>query len=229
MILQARDRAILRSCYEQQFLLIEHVQRYFFGDCHRRKADERIQELVREGLLLRDGFLKSRGRPVIRLSPKGRKLVEAEHPIGGIPYVRRLDLTTLEHDAIVTSVALRLAEVWDGVWVPERALKKDEFSTIPDGVFVFTATGSKVAVEVENSLKGKTRFMGLLDRWRGTKMRVVLFVPTKYDVEAKLREWIADGPKGVPFALVGWPSLRDGKPYAWSPKGALDLFNRRTL
>lgn len=39
-------------------------------------------------------------------------------------------LPTLAHDAVVTSVRLRLAEPWDGKRIPEGLLRKKEYPRV---------------------------------------------------------------------------------------------------
>jgi hypothetical protein len=225
MKIQERDREILRRCYEQQFLLVEHVERYFFHDGAWRRAYERIRELENAGLITKTGLPGFGAKRIIRLTKHGIAIAQQLHPIE-IPQRRRLDFHTIEHDAIVTSVALRLHQLWDGIWVPERAIKKDDYAQIPDGVFMFE-TGNKVTIEVENSLKGRTRFLTLLDRWKHVPMRLILYVATHPRIYKSLKEYLSDGPGGIPFALVEWTALRDGSPTVWCPKGELNVFGRR--
>jgi len=226
MVIQERDREILRRCYEQQFLLIDHVVRYFFKGSWRR-AYERMQELEEAGLIRREPFFATGPKSVIRLGRHGLGISSQLHPVE-IKQNVRIDPFTVEHDALVTSVALRLHQLWDGVWVPERALKQGEYDQIPDGVFVFES-GNQVAIEVENTLKGKTRFIRLLNRWRFDKMRLILFVATKPHIYQAIQRFLMEGPSGIPFALTLWSELDQGEPYAWCPKGNLQIFNRRSF
>ena len=227
MMIQERDKQILRRCYEQQFLLMEHVERYFFKGADSTNARQRIRELEGAGWLRKESIAGLSRRQVIRPTAEGGRLARG---LGAADITERprLDLNTLEHDAQVTSVALRLAELWDGTWIPERAVDSGEFPHVPDGAFVFPG-GKRVPVEVENSLKGRRRFMAILDRWRRTPVLAVLYVATTPEIRDGLEAFISEGPRGVPFALVLWEELRTGVPFAWSARGELDLFRRRTL
>jgi DNA-binding MarR family transcriptional regulator len=227
MVIQERSKEVLRRCYEQQFLHFGHLRRYLFKGTSKQNVWQRVADLERAGLVRRERLAAKEGGSIIRLTRKGLDEVRTWHRLE-IPMARRLDTDTLEHDALVTSVAFRLAELWDGVWIPERAIKRDEFSEVPDGVFVFNS-GAKVAVEVENSIKGRARFLSLLERWRGTSMRLVLYVSSAPGISAALRRYLAHGPNGVPLALVEWGALAEGTPYAWCVKGELDVFRRRSL
>ncbi len=225
MRIQERDKEIIRRIYEQQFLFHEHVERYFFRNASSQLARIRIAELAKVGLLRKETVTVLGNRRIIRLTPDGLELARQLHHFD-IPQLRRLDLKTVEHDAIVTSVALRLHELWDGLWVPERALKKEDYTQIPDGVFVFQ-NSNKVALEIENSLKGRNRFLENLDKWRFTPMRLVLFVTTHPKIHSALKRFIDQGPGKVPFALVDWDQLKNGTPTVWCPKGELQIFDRR--
>ena len=227
MRIQERGREILRRCYEQQFLLMDHVERFFFASVAAQNARLRIKQMEQAGLLKMIVPKKIGERKIVRLTRAGVAIAKQFHPFE-IPQARRIDFDTFDHDAIVTSVALRLQELWDGVWVPERALKMEDYAQVPDGVFVFDS-GNKVAIEVENSLKGRTRFLTILDRWRHVPLRLILYVTTDPRIHKSLKEYIANGPGGVPFGLVEWSGLRDGKPTAWCPKGELDIFKRRSF
>lgn len=227
--LQSRDREILSLCYEHQFLLMEHVS-VFFKEKGERRAYERVQELEGAGLLRREPSLIFGSSRVIRLTKLGVDTVRGTYAVP-IPQIKRLNLTTLQHDAIVTSVRLRLKEVWDGAWVPERLLKKAEFPEVPDGLVVFPS-GRRLAIEVENSLKGKARFLGLLNRWSASQAFLILYIATTPRLFETLKGYIGEGPKSPKspvFGLVQWDDLRDGVPHSFSAHGALDLFTRRVF
>jgi hypothetical protein len=81
--------------------------------------------------------------------------------------LRRLNPKILDHDAKVTSARLRILQLWNATFVPERAIKAKDFPEIPDGIFFFPS-GRGVALEIENSDKGRARFLRLLERWKDT-------------------------------------------------------------
>ena len=226
MQLQERDKKIMQCCHEQGFLGTDLVEQYFFQSMDRR-ARERILELERAGFIQRAAAAVLKGRRIIRLTRRGHDIVRETDPFN-LPMARRLDLSTLAHDHFVSSVRLRLQELWSGTWIPERALKSDEFIRIPDGVFLFPS-GRKIAVELENSAKHRPRFLKLLQGWLRGDITMVLFVVTSAPLFALLKKYLADGPKDFPFALVEWEQLKAGTPKAWSIRGEINLFERSTF
>ncbi|MGK5087916.1 hypothetical protein WDW86_10190 [Bdellovibrionota bacterium FG-2] len=192
-----------------------------------QKARLRILELQKAGFVRKEMISMLGGRRVIRLTERGISVAKQEHHLD-IPQARHLDIPTLTHDAIVTSVALRLAQLWEGTWIPERALKKTDYSQIPDGVFVFD-NQKKIAIEVENSIKGRRRFLGLLERWRSVDVLLVLYISTSNAIHETVKRYLSQGPKKPAFALVPWRDLKDGIPSVWSTEGELEIFNKKEL
>lgn len=227
-VLQERDKEILRCCYEQQFLVHEQIERFFFGSENTRNARRRVAKLKRAGLLRSDiagGILKQH---LLRLTNTGAAIGRGESPYE-VPQSKKVDLLTLTHDRIVTDVRLRLRELWNGTWVPERALK-DKYARIPDGLFQFEGSDVTVAVEIENSTKGYTRFVAIMNEWARTEnVRVVLYVATGPKVFNAIEKLLATAPQRPAFALVDFGGLMNGQPACLSPRGSLDLFSRRTL
>src|SRR4051812_42561918 len=107
MILQSRDRKILRKCYEQQFLLMEHVSQYFYQAKSMRESYRRVQEMEAAGLIRREEIPVLGGKKLIRLTKLGIAIALENNAVE-VPQGKRLDLTTLSHDSMVTHVRLRL-------------------------------------------------------------------------------------------------------------------------
>lgn len=164
---------------------------------------------------------------MIRITRLGIACLQQTYPTS-VPQVKRIAPATLIHDAIVTSVRLRFKELWDGSWIPERLLKKTEFPQIPDGLVLFES-GKRIAIEVENSLKGKQRFLSLMDRWKDTSISLVLYIATQAELAEVIRTYIQAGPKKPLFGLTTWEQLREQTPRPFSTHGELDLFSRRTF
>jgi hypothetical protein len=225
--IQKRDLEILACCQDQQFLTHGHVQRFFFKGAHERKARERVRELEGVGLLTQVP-LRQPGQPkIIRLTKQGLGLIEEKRQVR-VNALKVLNLNTLEHDAIVTSVRLRLAEFWDATWIPEQVLKASSPIEIPDGIFSFPS-GAQVMVEVENSRKDRPRFHRLLERWRDVQPMLVLYVATSPALFREIKSWIEDGPQDLPIGLVEWGELETGEPLIWTQRGELALLSQRTL
>lgn len=225
ILLQKRDREILRLCYEQQFLFTDHVLGLFknrsYRECRRRIAELRQAGFLREELASVLGR-----RPVLRLTQLG---TQAAIEGGGslVPQTKRLQPATLLHDAYVTGVRVRLEEFWPSArFIPERAIKKSEYRQIPDGIFTFPS-GRGVAIEVENSDKGRTRFIQLMERWRDVgQIILVLYVATSDSLYQTVQRYLEAGPKDQPMGVVSWNVLSTGRPPVLTPKGELPLFER---
>lgn len=226
MILQPRDLDILQLCYEQQFLTVEHLLPLFKGGS-RAQVMRRLRELREAGFV---STFKSRvgDCPVlVRLTKRGTSLAAARSDYT-VPQVRAIDYATLQHDAIVTAVRMRLREHWDFTWLPERALK-DRYEVIPDGVVQFQS-GVAFAIEIENSAKGIARQRQLLESWdRVLGIHMVIFVATKPVIFDAWQRVLGETPRRMAYALLHWRELQKGTEVAWSPKGPLPLFARRSF
>jgi hypothetical protein len=225
VILQKRDREIMRVCYEQQFLLSDQIQRFFYNGKNQCNGFVRVKELERFGLVRRLVQPTLDGKNLIRLTPKGLRTI-AEDLVIEVPQVNKPDIRTLRHDVIVTSVRLRLQELWTGSWIPERVIKQEDFPRIPDGLFIFPS-GKKVAVEVENTPKSRARFLSILEDWRKVDVKLVLYVATAPYLFNIIQRLLPDGPRGVPFALVLWDDLKNGATRVSSVAGMVDIFSRK--
>lgn len=224
---QERDNRILRLSYEQRVLTAPMIRKFIFRDIDERAYRRRLLLLEKAGLIRLDQRVQYYGNRLVQLTRAGRIVVESALGIR-IPQTQKLDLNTLLHDAAVTTVRLRLEELWDGRWLPESLLKSEELRQIPDGLWLFP-NGNRVAVEVERTPKGPTRFHELQSRWRGVRVRIVLVVAMGEAMEQQARKYIETGPADLPFGLVRLDALEDGTPKVWSRAGELDLFNRRNF
>jgi len=210
------------------------LEDFLFKGKSRRRVYERIQELEQAGLLQKERVLACNRQKLIRLTRSGIKYVEGSF-LARIPQFKRPSLETLIHDAMVTSVRLRLREFWDGSWLPEGLLKKKEYPHIPDGIVLFSS-GKRIAIEVENSLKGKSRFIKLLEQWANgssTPVSMVLYVATTPTLQKLIRGYLEEAhQKGIQkpiFGLVLWETLRTEAPRPFSAHGELELFSRRSF
>lgn len=212
-------------CYEQQFLITEQVQRYFYSGKNRCNGFVRLLEMERSGFIRREPSMLMGNKNLIRLTRQGLCAI-AEDIVIEVPQVRKPDIRTLRHDTIVTSVRLRLQELWTGSWLPERVIKQEDFPQIPDGLFIFPSE-KKVAVEIENSPKGRRRFLSILERWRKTDVKLILYVATTPHIFRIVQRLLLEGPRGVPFALILWENLRNSVPAVWTSDGIVNIFSRK--
>ncbi|MEK6705769.1 MAG: hypothetical protein AABZ06_08270 [Bdellovibrionota bacterium] len=225
MILQERDKKILKICYEQQFLLSEQVHRYFFKDRKPQAMRHRLLMLERAGYIKRKPESTLDGKRLIRITRTGLRAI-TERIVIPVSQVNKPDVRTLRHDTVVTSVRLRLSEIWTGHWLPERVIKAEDFPQIPDGIFIFPS-GKKVAIEVENTPKPRARFFEIMERWRKVDVKLILYVATTQNIFRIIQRMLPDGPQRVPFSLILWEDLKNGTPPVWSPGGTVNIFSRK--
>ena len=222
--IQKRDLRILKLCYEQQFLLVRHIQEFLYEDNY-VEAKRRVRELKAAGLL-EENPLKHRRAKLIQLTATGKRFAAEQSSVEA--GFTKIDPALVEHDSIVTDVRLRLEQLWKGIWIPERAIRAMNQEEVPDGLFIFES-GKKAAIEVENSLKGRTRFLERLARWRPEQAHLILYVATTEDIFLHLQHWM-EGPGREPLpCLMRYTQLRIPDPEIWSPIGELDLFSEESI
>jgi hypothetical protein len=226
MILQERDHGILGLCYQQQFLTVDQVSEFCFGG-NSVEAYRRIAELEKSGLLRKEENSLVARFKLLRLTRLGTQIAE-QKTLTKIPQRKGIAASRIIHDSIVTSARLRLMQLWQGVWIPERALKKEVYRELPDGIFLFRS-GKKVAVEVENSLKGRARFLKRLEGWKGSDIFLVLYIATNPELDLSLKALLKDAPANPAYLVTRWDLLRSGKPSAWSPRGLINIFDRSEI
>jgi hypothetical protein len=223
--LQSRDLDILRICHEQQFLTLDHI-RHFFPNTHRTISYRRLGELKKAQLLTTEYHPLSGNHALIRLTALGHQAVQDQSPFQIVPG-RRLNPNTLIHDALATSVRLRLSQIWTADFVPERAIKMKNFPEIPDGIFFFSS-GNGIAIEIENSDKGRSRFVKLLARWKtAEKIIFVLYVASHPALFQILKSYLKYGSQDQPIGLVLWDDLKNAFPTVYTCRGEVDLFSRK--
>lgn len=223
--LQDRDKRIIRLCYEQQFILTEHAEKFFAGASY-RACRRRVQELA-DARYIREEPSASLGRKTVYRVTRLGTAVALESGATAIPQAGALQLATLVHDAVVTSVRLRLEEFWNARFVCERAIKGKEYREVPDGIFFFPS-GRGIAIEVENSDKGRTRFLRLLQRWKDTpQIAFVLYVATSRELFEGIKRFLEHAPKDRPMGVVHWQELQAGTPRVWTQRGDIPLFDQR--
>jgi hypothetical protein len=139
--------------------------------------------------------------------------------------LRRLNANTLIHDALVTSARLKLAQFWNAKFIPERAIKPKDFPEIPDGIFYFKS-GKGVAIEVENSDKGRFRFLKLLSRWKfHPSMGAILYIASNPTLFKTLCGYIQEAPLMVEplIGIIPWEQLKNGSLMVSTQIGEIDF------
>ncbi len=228
MNLQTRDKKILSLCYQQQFILTEHVVHLFENRSY-RETRRRLQELVKSGFLFKESTPVLGKKPLLRLTSLGIKIAATETSTL-ITQKRVLKAAELSHDAVVTSVRVRLEAIWnDARFVSEHLIKHSQLPQIPDGIFYFPS-GKGIAIEVENSDKGRSRFLRLLERWNEVQeVILILYIATGEALFASLQKYLSSASNKQPTALVLWPALQEGLPLVWTPRGQIALFERKSF
>ena len=222
IILQERDLRILRLAREHRFVTVDQVKP-LFGSGRTRQCTRRVLELRQEGYLKPDPLTHLEGASIFRLTPLGLKTAASGSTLSIRPQ-QYLDLPTLKHESIITSVRVILEEAWKtGRFVPEQAIKNQDFRQIPDGVYFFE-NGRGVALEVENSLKSEKRFLKLHERWEEEPaIFFVLFIATSPDLYEAIKARIPKVQTDQPFGLVLWDDLKAGTDQIWSPERTWSL------
>jgi hypothetical protein len=222
--LQERDYSILLLCYEQQFLILEHV-RHFFPNTHRTTSTRRLKELKDSGFLSVEYHPLTGSMGLFRLTQLGLQSIQGRSPYR-IIQVKNLNVQTIYHDTIVTSARLKISHFWKADFVPERAIKIKSFPEIPDGIFFFTS-GKGIALEVENSDKGRPRFLRLLERWKEAPQIVfVLYVVTTPLLFRSIRSYLKEGPDEPQIGVVLWEELKTGRPLVQTRSGLVPIFEK---
>ncbi|MEK6577616.1 MAG: replication-relaxation family protein [Bdellovibrionota bacterium] len=224
--LQERDLRILKTTYENQILSQAQVARFFFQGRSDVAVRQRLSELEKEGFIKRRVINNGERHTLVRLSKKSKELIEKTQQIK-VPEIRYVDQATLTHDLAVTGVRLRLEELWDGTWIPERALKCEEFSLVPDGIFRFES-GNYAAIEIENSRKDRNRMHRLLSRWALSQPFFVLYVALSEDRFNFLKDCILDASAEIAIGVMEFENLNSQDPQVWSPSGTVHPFSRRS-
>ena len=186
----------------------------------------RVQKLFHLRLLKYE-LLSLPGKPkTVRLSSIGVRLARSLSPFE-VRQKRKVSLSTFSHDSFVGETRLKLCSIFDATWIPEKAMKIHPFKKIPDGIVLFKS-GRRIAVEVENSVKGKNRYQDMWREWEGHDFILVLYVATTEAVYRALQARMKDFQTSkVRFGLVLFDALINGVESVWTPRGEFPLFTRR--
>ncbi len=227
MILQTRDREILKICYEHHFLLMKHVERFFFKGKHPQKARQRILELGKAGLVERvpTSVLGISNRLMIRLTVKGIETVRSQYP-HELYQPKRINLAIQEHDAYLIAARLRLMEIWDATWIPSSVLDKDEYKEKPDGLIRF-ASGREVAIEIETKAQSYEKLQKHFRRNESHGFFLTLYVASYDGLFNYLKNNLEKNPIKVPIGIITHKTLLSDSPSFWCQKGEILLNKQR--
>ena len=187
--LTQRDLELLKLCFEQRFLLVEHVIQFFPEKWKKASASRRIKQLSDAGLIRTLRVPQLGNFLLIRITELG--LVHVEHLVFGTKdRIPSISPWTIHHDAFLTSVRLVLMEKYPhSIWEPETALEGDqsEYTFIPDGIIRFSKTDA-IMVEAECTIKKQKDYRDRLNYWDNQNdISKILYVARNELIERRLR------------------------------------------
>lgn len=164
MQLTDRDKSILSFINESGFCVMPQIQREF--DLRFPRSYQVMKRLVDGGYLVHDQIFKHK-HGIYYLTKKG-----AAHT--SLPPLSQISLGGYKHQLIITNLRQQLCTQYPhSKWISERYLKQQKFyygigktGHIADGILIFP-DGSKIAIEVELSMKGKRRIEKILSAYGG--------------------------------------------------------------
>jgi predicted transcriptional regulator len=164
MQLTNRDKAILSFINESGFCVMPQIQREF----HLRfpRSYQVIKRLMDSGYVVHDQIFKHQ-HGIYYLTKKG-----AENT--SLPPLSNISLGGYKHQIIITDLRQQLyAKYPNTKWISERYLKQQKFyygigkaGHLADGILMFPDE-TKIAIEVELSMKGKRRIEKILSAYGG--------------------------------------------------------------
>ncbi|MBI4404037.1 MAG: hypothetical protein HY537_07745 [Deltaproteobacteria bacterium] len=234
--LTERDYALFKFLLDQKFASLEALFFKFF-DSRKNLTDALPKNLAvarqRLGILKRAGMIHtekvySEAKSLYLLSRSGWKALRNRYPdIVWGPPVLSVDFRNYEHDVRTTLIRIALERSHKAVkWYAERRIRMQGFkvkgvygslpeSIVPDGIFL-TAKGERIAVELEVSVRKKSRFKFKISEYEALICRdsplihKVLFVAASDAVGKDLAEIIG---KRAGFLLETYLHFR-GRLYA---------------
>jgi hypothetical protein len=189
MRLTPRDFEILKYLYDQKFCSLECLYFRFFDA---RKPNDPIplqMRVARQRLqvLKRCEFIKSQkvyseAKSVYLIALRGYQALCGKYPnlVYGSP-VKEVDFRNYDHDKRVNLVRIALEKSGKVLaWYPERKVRLEGFAVngisrrlpetvIPDAI-ALTSEGKRIAVEVEASIRKKSRFRFKVDELTGAML-----------------------------------------------------------
>jgi DNA-binding MarR family transcriptional regulator len=154
-----RDMEIMRFINDFGFCEMPQIEKRF--DIKPQRSYRVIGRLIRVGLVKHErGFHRSYG--AYYLTIQGAKCTE-------LPAIEKISLGQYKHQIALINVYIKLRQEYPQAnWISERQLKFEKFydgigkrGHIADGMLIFP-DGKEVAIEVEMSVKGKSRIEKIL-------------------------------------------------------------------
>ena len=189
--LQARDIEMFKFMHEQGYLAHSHLKSAFWASCSEEAGacHHRLDKLVSGGYLAKETGVKKK-LSVYRLREKGycELLRRGLHNSMSLFKLNGYHRTNMDHDLKVTNLRIFFRKHGLAGWTSERVLRKRDnyYLHVPDGLL--TVYGEKIAIELENSTKGRKRYEALFKNYQGSKeySRVFMILNTE------IMDWVID-------------------------------------
>lgn len=172
ILLTSRDYEIMSFVCEMKFASIEDIYEKFFKtlrDGSESKsmwwARERITELYKRGYISRSYSFYERKAYYLGTKKGYYELIRSYPTVIPTRPVESINFNTFEHDKLLLSLRLKMEKQNEcSNWISDRTLSQFpelcpsiDKSYLPDAIYT-TATGEKVAFELEISRKAKKRY-----------------------------------------------------------------------
>jgi len=158
--LQARDIEMFRFMHEQGYLAHSHIKSAFWESCSEEAGacHHRLDKLVSAGYLAKETGVKKK-LSVYRLREKGYDELWKQGLRNSMSLFKLngYHRANMDHDLKVTNLRIFFRKHGLDGWTSERVLRRRDFFHlhVPDGLL--TVYGEKIAIELENSTKGRKR------------------------------------------------------------------------
>ena len=190
MELQARDIQMFRFMHEQGYLAHSHLKSAFWASCSEEAGacHHRLDKLVAAGYLAKETGVKKK-LSVYRLREKGycELLRRGLHNSMSLFKLNGYHRTNMDHDLKVTNLRIFFRKHGLESWTSERVLRqRDYYLHVPDGLL--KVYEEKIAIELENSTKGRKRYEALFKNYQASKeySRVFMILNTE------IMDWVID-------------------------------------
>lgn len=190
LVLTKRDIGVFKMIHEHRYSPNNHIQTAFWKGCSRTSNSSygRIERLVKMGYLERTYSARSTCL-VYYLAEKGYKELQSRGLDSGLGlYEKTVDFDRFsKHDMKVLSLRILFAELGLDQWRSERLLTdKDNLARFPDGVL--NVRGLKIAIELENTVKQKSRYPEIFGYYKENTGYALVFMV----MVQGLKNWMLD-------------------------------------
>ena len=189
--LQARDIQMFRFMHEQGYLAHSQIKSAFWETCSEEAGacHHRLDKLVAAGYLAKETGVKKK-LSVYRLREKGLSELFQQGLHGSISLFKLngYHRTNMDHDLKVTNLRIFFRKHGLDGWTSERVLRQRDFYYlhVPDGFL--KVYGEKIAIELENSTKGRKRYEALFKNYQASKEYSRVFMV----LNTEIMDWVID-------------------------------------